>query len=58
MNAQDRAKFQRGEGISPRADPNAIAAQIEQHQEEEQGDDDGAPPPVVEIPMDDGAAQY
>jgi hypothetical protein len=57
MSAQDRAKFERGEGISPRADPSTIAAQIEQQQEEGQGDDDADPPSLVEIPGDDGAAQ-
>jgi hypothetical protein len=53
MSAQDRSKFERGEGISPHSDPSAIVAQIEQHQEEEQGDDDGDPAAVVEIPGDE-----
>jgi hypothetical protein len=54
MSAQDRAKFERGDGISAPTDPSAIAAQIEQHQEEGQGDDDAGPPSLVEIPEDDG----
>lgn len=53
MSAKDRAKFERSEGISPRADSSAIAAQIEQHQEDEQRGVDDALPATVEIPVDD-----
>ena len=45
MSTQDREKFERGEGLSPKTDPSAIAAQIEQHQEEQT-------PATVEIPGD------
>ena len=54
MSAQDRAKFERGEGVSAPTDKGAIAARIEQHQVEEQGGDDADPSSLVEIPEDDG----
>jgi hypothetical protein len=57
MSSQDRAKFERGEGIRPQADPSAIAAQIERHREEEQGGEGDDPPATVEIPVDDAAAR-
>jgi len=57
MNAQDRAKFERGEGITPQANPSAIAAQLEQHQEDEQGGEEDASPVTVEIPGDDQTSQ-
>ncbi len=57
MSAEDRARFSRGEGVKPVVDQNAVAAQIEHHQEEEQGDGDDDPPVTVEIPVDSATDQ-
>jgi hypothetical protein len=51
MSAQDRAKFERGEGISPKADSNAVSAQIEEHRVEQAGEDEEIPA-TIEIPVD------
>jgi len=50
MSDQDRASLRRGEGLSPRVDQNAIAAQLEQHQQEESGGGADDPPATEDLP--------
>ena len=52
MSPQDRAKFERGDGINAKVDPNAVPAQIEDHQVEQAGEDEEIPA-TIEIPVDD-----